>query len=143
MSRPIDIREMMPDDLEPVVHLLRGREDGEPKGEGNERANQVGLSRAAGIHLIAERDGRIVGFLRCRYDGQIEHLVVPDAAQQQAIARALVDKALLKMRSLHVGRCQIRLPGAEAQRQFWAAARWLDAAAPPDDATRSGCPGVA
>ena len=119
------------------VVLELDREDGERKGEGDEVMNQGRPGRAAGVHLIAERDGRIVGFLRYRYDGQIEHLVGQDAAQQQAIARALVDKALLKMRSLHVGRCQIRLPGAEAQRQFWAAARWLDAAAPPGDTAKA------
>lgn len=135
MMQNVDIRELMPDDLEPVMALLRQRSGSEtgqsPQSPDTTAAAQLRpgcFSRHAGIRLVAERDGQIVGFLLCRYNGQIEHLVVSDAAGSQDVARALVDKAMLKMRSMHIGRCQILLSGDEVQRHFWAGARWLDPA---------------
>ena len=135
MMQNVDIRELMPDDLEPVKALLRQRGGSDagrsPQPSDTAAAAQLRpgcFSRHAGIRLVAEHDGRIVGFLLCRYSGQIEHLVVSDTAGAQDVARALVDKAMLKMRSMHIGRCQIHLSGDETQRHFWAGARWLDPA---------------
>jgi len=122
------IREMCPNDRQEVQALLHAAGgDDSAEQEGPPPAEKI-LHEGSTLSLIACEQGKIVAAMVCDRHGQcgyFHHL--PEKAQSQSrddIAKALVDKTMLKLNARGVGKFRIDLPQGAMGHPLWDEMKW-------------------
>jgi ribosomal protein S18 acetylase RimI-like enzyme len=70
------------------------------------------LERNAGLSLVCETDGRIVGTVLCGHDGRrgyIYHLAVDDALRKKGIGKKLIEQSLAGLQQAGIAKCHLFL----------------------------------
>lgn len=96
-------------------------------GEALEPAIAEHLTRNPGLSLVARDGETIVGLVLCSKRGDrgcVNRLVVAESHKDQPIARALVDKAMLKLAAQGIHKCGLDVVDETSRQPFWEAARW-------------------
>jgi GNAT superfamily N-acetyltransferase len=105
-SGAVEIRRATPDDWPAVVALLAelGRPDirGDPYENEHRQTFTTYLERSDAVALVAEREGRVVGFLDMEYRTRLNHrtpqawipdLIVAEGERSAGIGSALLERA--------------------------------------------------
>lgn len=120
----IEIRELVPDDIEQVVALCAS-DDAAPASADELRRH---LRRWPGLSLVAHEGDEIVGVILCGGgDGRdrIHRLTVAESHQDGDVPRRLVDKALHKLGAAGLHTTQVAVADSAADtRSFWHDVRW-------------------
>lgn len=86
------------------------------------------LERNAGMSVVAEVDGRVVGTLLAGTDGRrgyLQHLAVAAAHRRRGLGRALVGRALAALAAVGVDKCHLLVVAdQEVARAFWMSLGW-------------------
>lgn len=116
----MEIRNFRESDCDALVAILRANlQYGDPESEGPEAMRRVQACPAAEF-LVAEEDGKPVGFLRGVYDGSkaLIHIVsVHPAYQRRGIGTALVRAAAERFRRRGAKSLLVTVPGDNLA--FW------------------------
>ena len=128
------IREMCPGDRQEVQALLRAAEgDDSTEQEGSPPAEKI-LQERSPLGLVACEEGKIIAAMVCDRDGQcgfLHHLPEKDQSQSRDdIAKALIDKTMLKLNARGVGKFRIDLPQGAMGRPLWDEVKWGNASTP-------------
>ena len=107
----------MPDDLAAIQALHQAC---------NRPVANSAKDNIAGLRLLAEKDDDLVGFLFCGRHGQIRQLVIHPQANALEVTKVLVDKALMKLRRLDVGKLKLVGTLQDAVAPLWPATQWQD-----------------
>jgi len=121
----VDISEIRPDDRSEVDALIgaENHDNGAATGNTNLGATQC----RSVLSLVARDERKIVGAILCHQDdnrGYIHQLMISDPPQYPDLAKALVDKALLKLNAQGTHRCRIHLSEDSDKSLFWEAVKW-------------------
>ncbi len=111
------IREPVPDDLAAIQALHQAC---------NRPVADSAKDNIAGLRLLAEKDDELVGFLLCGRHGQVRQLVIHPQANALEVTKVLVDKALMKLRRLDVGKLKLVGTLQDAAAPLWPATQWQD-----------------
>lgn len=88
------------------------------------------LRRNPGLSLVVRHEGRIVGAVLCGHDGRrgyLHHLAVAPEQRRKGIGKALVERCLLKLKSLGVQKCNIFVYSDNHDGSgFWQRNGWID-----------------
>ncbi len=113
------IREFRPEDVEPLVDILRANQQyGHPEIDGPEAMLRVHNCVAAEF-LVAEEEGKLVGMIRGTYDGSravIYLASVHPNQQRRGIGRALVLEIARRFQERGAGSIAVIVPGDAG---FW------------------------
>ncbi len=123
------IREMIPDDYEPVIALWQGCEGiGLSSADEREPISRY-LAHNPGMSFVAFLDGRLVGAVLCGHDGRrgyLHHLAVDPAMRGQGIGRALSERCLAALARAGIHKCHIFVyENNEDGLAFWEKGGWV------------------
>lgn len=127
------IREMCPGDRQEVQALLAAAKSDQPGSEGQPQAAEKIVQQGSVMGLVACEEGKIVAAMICNKDGQSGYLCQLSEAQSQPrgdIAKALINKTMLKLNARGVGKFRVDQPVTGSQPSFWDEVKWGDAGAP-------------
>jgi ribosomal protein S18 acetylase RimI-like enzyme len=114
------IRDFKPEDSKALVEILKANlQYGDPSTEGPEAMMRVSQCRAA-VFLVAEEDGKPIGFSRGVYDGSkaLIHIVsVLPARQRRGVGTALVRETAKRFKERGATNLAVTVPGDNLE--FW------------------------
>ena len=114
------IRDFQPEDAQVLVQILKANlQYSDPDTEGPEAMLRVQQCKAA-VFLVAEEDGRPVGFVRGVYDGSkaLIHLVSVDPTYQgRGIGSGLVRETARRFKERGAKNLSVTVPGDNLE--FW------------------------
>jgi len=114
------IRDFRPDDCDALVEILRANlQYGDPSTEGPEAMLRVHQCGAA-VFLVAEDQGKVVGFSRGVYDGSkaLIHIVsVRPDLQRRGVGTALVRETARRFKERGASNLAVTVPGDNLE--FW------------------------
>lgn len=88
------------------------------------------LQRNPGLSFAAFEKGKVIGAVLCGHDGRrgyLHHLTVATAHRNKGIGTTLADKAISKLRTLGIRKCNIFVFADNADGQeFWKRCGWAE-----------------
>jgi N-acetylglutamate synthase len=122
------IDELRPEDYDDAYRLWDGTPGIGLSAADSREAIAAYLARNPGLSAAARADGRLVGVVLAGHDGRrgyLHHLVVAPERRGQGLGRALVDRALRKLKAAGMAKCHIFLMSDNAEgRRFWESVGW-------------------
>lgn len=118
----IAIRKLLPHDHDEVLALLA---DSRPQKSAP--ASPQELSKRTDLSLVARDNGKVVAAALCvPVEGGYQYEVaVTKSHRDTPLIRQIVDKVLLKLLAVGVGRCNIQIIERNSENEFWESAVWV------------------
>jgi len=123
-----NIQELTLADYEPVMTLWNST-PGVRATESREEFARI-LARNPGLSCVARDGDRLVAAIFCCHDGRrgyLYHLAVDETHRRQGIARAMVERCLLKLKELGITRCTLFVVAENNEgAAFWKHTGWRE-----------------
>jgi N-acetylglutamate synthase len=123
-----NIRQMMIEDYEEVLGLLRGTPGVVIRDADSKEAIARYLDRNQGLSFVAVESDRFVGCIMSGHDGRrayLQHLAVLEEFKRQGIGRALVERCLTELEKIGILKSHIDiLANNDSAILFWERLGW-------------------
>ena len=125
----ITVREMVIDDYDSVLALMRRTPGVTVRDADSREATRSYLARNVGLSFVAESQGKVIGCVMCGHDGRrgyLQHLIVEQDFRNHGLGRKLWSRCLDELAKAGILKTHLDvLVTNDLANRYWANAGWV------------------